>query len=233
VKTLVFETPNKPIVIDQKMPEINDTEVLIRTRTVGICHSDYELLAGRYIIPISYPVTPGHEWCGEIVEVGKSVRNYKVGDRVVGECVVRTPERLHHFGFSMNGADREYFNVNPDWLHKLPDGVDDNRGALIEPFTCGFYAVLRSGGKNASETVVVIRGDFSDEDRVEGVAVDVDCLVDRVLAGCTEFNSAGGVDGEVPAGADGGVVDVSLDRGDREGPADLDRGGRSIGGFQR
>ena len=88
-------------------------------------------------------------------------------------------------------------------------------------------------GGHASETVVVIRGDFSDEDRVEGVAVDVDCLVDGVLAGCTEFNSAGGVDGEVPAGADGGVVDVSLDRGDREGPADLDRGGRSIGGFQR
>jgi L-iditol 2-dehydrogenase len=40
----------------------------------------------------------------------------------------------------------------------LPDGVDDNRGALIEPFTCGFYAVLRSGGTNASETVVVSGG---------------------------------------------------------------------------
>ena len=158
VKALIFETPDKPVILDQKVPAIKDTEVLIKTRTVGICHSDYELLAGRYIIPISYPVTPGHEWCGEIIEVGKSVRNFKVGDRVVGECVVRTPERLHHFGFSMNGADREYFNVNPDWLHKLPDSVDDKRGALIEPFTCGFYAVLRSGGTNASETVVVSGG---------------------------------------------------------------------------
>ena len=79
-------------------------------------------------------------------------------DRVVGECVVRTPERLHHFGFSMSGADREYFNVNPEWLHKLPDAVDDKKAALIEPFTCGFYAVLRSGGTNASETVVVSGG---------------------------------------------------------------------------
>ncbi|MGB8816767.1 MAG: medium chain dehydrogenase/reductase family protein, partial [Rhizobiaceae bacterium] len=158
MKALVFETPDNPRILDMPVPEINDTEVLIKTRTIGICHSDYELLAGRYIIPISYPVTPGHEWCGEIVEVGKSVKNFKRGDRVVGECVVRTPERLHHFGFSMNGADREYFNVNPDWLHKLPDGVDDNRGALIEPFTCGFYAVQRSGGTNASETVVVSGG---------------------------------------------------------------------------
>jgi threonine dehydrogenase-like Zn-dependent dehydrogenase len=158
MKALIFETPNKPVIADVPMPSIKDTEVMIKPRTVGICHSDYELLAGRYIIPISYPVTPGHEWCGEIVEVGKAVKNFKVGDRVVGECVVKTPERLHHFGFSMDGADREYFNVNPDWLHKLPDSVDDMRGSLIEPFTCGFYAVLRSGGTNASETVVVSGG---------------------------------------------------------------------------
>ena len=158
MKALIFETPNKPIIADVPMPTIKDTEVMIKTRTVGICHSDYELLAGRYIIPISYPVTPGHEWCGEIVEVGKAVKNYKVGDRVVGECVVKTSERLHHFGFSMDGADREFFNVNPDWLHKVPDEVDDLKASLIEPFTCGFYAVLRSGGTNASETVVVSGG---------------------------------------------------------------------------
>jgi L-iditol 2-dehydrogenase len=158
MKALVFEKPDNPIIVDVPVPAISDTEVLIRSRAIGICHSDYELLGGRYIIPISYPVTPGHEWCGEIVEVGKAVRNFRKGDRVVGECVVRTPERLHHFGFSLDGADREYFNVNPDWLHKLPDSVDDNRGALIEPFTCGFYAVLRSGGTNASETVVVSGG---------------------------------------------------------------------------
>ncbi len=79
MKALIFETPNKPVIADVPMPTINDTEVLVRTRTIGICHSDYELLAGRYIIPISYPVIPGHEWCGEIVEVGKAVKNFKVG----------------------------------------------------------------------------------------------------------------------------------------------------------
>ncbi|PTE06854.1 zinc-dependent alcohol dehydrogenase [Mesorhizobium helmanticense] len=158
MRALVFETPDKPVIVDRPMPGIGDGEVLIKTRTVGICHSDYELLAGRYIIPISYPVTPGHEWCGEIIEVGRGVKGWSVGDRVVGECVVRTPERLHHFGFSMDGADREYFSVNPDWLHKLPEGIDDKRASLIEPFTCGFYAVLRSGGTNASETVVISGG---------------------------------------------------------------------------
>ena len=158
MKALIFDKPNKLIVADVQSPSITEHEVMIRSTRVGICHSDYELLSGNYIIPISYPVTPGHEWVGEVVEVGKSVSGLKVGDRVVGECVINTPERIHHFGFSMDGADREYFAARPEWLHKLPDGVDDSKGALIEPFTCGYYAVLRNGGVDASSTVVVSGG---------------------------------------------------------------------------
>lgn len=158
MKALVFEAPQQPVVKDVPVPTIKDTEVMIRTRAVGICHSDYELLGGRYIIPIAYPVTPGHEWCGEIIEVGKLVSGLNVGDRVVGECVVETAERLHHFGFSMDGADREFFAVSPEWLHKIPATLDDTTGSLIEPFTCAYYAVMRSGGTNASETVVVSGG---------------------------------------------------------------------------
>ena len=54
------------------MPSMTENDVMIQSRRVGICHSDYELLAGQYIIPISYPVTPGHEWVGEVIEVGKN-----------------------------------------------------------------------------------------------------------------------------------------------------------------
>ena len=158
MKALIFDEPRKPIVTQVQAPSITDNEVMIRSRRVGICHSDYELLAGQYIIPISYPVTPGHEWVGEVVEVGKNVGGLKRGDRVVGECVIQTPERIHHFGFSMDGADREFFAARPEWLHKLPDAVDDAKGALIEPFTCGYYAVMRSGGTNAAETVVISGG---------------------------------------------------------------------------
>jgi L-iditol 2-dehydrogenase len=158
MKTLIFDEPNKPVVTQVQMPSMTANDVLIRSRRVGICHSDYELLAGRYIIPISYPVTPGHEWVGEVVEVGANVKGLFPGDRVVGECVIRTPERIHHFGFSMDGADREYFTARPEWLHKLPDAVDDAKGALIEPFTCGYYAVMRHGGVNAADTVVVSGG---------------------------------------------------------------------------
>ena len=158
MKALIFDEPKKAVVTQVQMPTITANEVMIRSRRVGICHSDYELLAGQYIIPISYPVTPGHEWVGEVVEVGANVTGLRKGDRVVGECVINTPERIHHFGFSMDGADREFFAARPEWLHKLPNAVDDAKGALIEPFTCGYYAVMRHGGVNAADTVVVSGG---------------------------------------------------------------------------
>ncbi len=158
MKALIFDEPKKPVIAQVQTPPITENEVLIQSRKVGICHSDYELLAGQYIIPISYPVTPGHEWVGEVIEIGRNVTGLAVGDRVVGECVINTPERIHHFGFSMDGADREFFAARPEWLHKLPDAVDDAKGALIEPFTCGYYAVLRHGGVDASQTVVVSGG---------------------------------------------------------------------------
>ncbi|WP_284944619.1 zinc-dependent alcohol dehydrogenase [Acidisoma cladoniae] len=158
MRALSFAAPDRPELRDVDMPTITPNEILVRMKAVGICHSDYELLGGRYIIPISYPVTPGHEWCGEIVDVGRDVRGFAVGERVVGECVVRLPDRVHHFGFSLDGADREFFTVRPEWLHKLPDSIDDLAASLIEPFTCGFYGVQRLGGTNASETVVVSGG---------------------------------------------------------------------------
>jgi L-iditol 2-dehydrogenase len=73
MKALVINEPGELQVKDLSAPAIGADEVLVRMRAVGICHSDYELYSGKYIIPIAYPVTPGHEWAGEIVETGKAV----------------------------------------------------------------------------------------------------------------------------------------------------------------
>ena len=58
MKALFFDEPKKPVVSQVQSPSITENEVMIRSRRVGICHSDYELLAGQYIIPISYPGHP-------------------------------------------------------------------------------------------------------------------------------------------------------------------------------
>ena len=107
MKALVFEEPRSAAVRELDVPSIAADEVLVRSRNVGICHSDFELYEGRYIIPISYPIIPGHEWSGEIAEAGESVATLKAGDRVVGECVVNGGN--DHFGFSISGANAEYF----------------------------------------------------------------------------------------------------------------------------
>ena len=171
MKAVVIREPNDLRVEEIDIPQIGKDEVLIKSRASGICHSDYKLIGGTYYIPVEYPVIPGHEWAGEVVEIGDDVETFKVGDRVVGECGIGcgvcslcksgnftnclNPD---HFGFSINGGDAEYLKARPDWLHKLPDALSFEAGASIEPFTVGYFAVETNGGTDASETVVISGG---------------------------------------------------------------------------
>ncbi|MEV6647543.1 zinc-binding dehydrogenase [Amycolatopsis sp. NPDC051371] len=151
MKALRFTAADTLSVDDLEVPRIAPDEVLVAARSVGICHSDIELLEGRYIIPFSYPIIPGHEWAGEVAETGAAVTDLAVGDRVVGECVIGDD----HFGFSVSGAAAEFFVAKPAWLHRLPDSLSFTDGALVEPFSCGYNALVKAGNVNASDTVVV------------------------------------------------------------------------------
>jgi 2-desacetyl-2-hydroxyethyl bacteriochlorophyllide A dehydrogenase len=156
VKALVFEEPRRAVVLDLDMPSIAPDEVLVRSRNVGICHSDFELYEGRYIIPVSYPIIPGHEWSGEVAEVGGGVTTLSVGDRVVGECVVNNGD--DHFGFSISGADAEYFVAKASWLHRIPDELSFAQAAFVEPFSVAYNATVAADGIDASDEVAVIGG---------------------------------------------------------------------------
>jgi L-iditol 2-dehydrogenase len=152
MKALRFVAEGDARVEDLPVPEIGPDEVLVAARSVGVCHSDIDLLEGRYIIPFSYPIIPGHEWSGEVVRVGADVEGFAPGDPVVGECVIG----LDHFGFSISGAAAEYFVAKDSWLHKLPEGVSYTNGALVEPFSVAYYALMRVGNVNASDVLVVL-----------------------------------------------------------------------------
>ncbi len=152
MKALRYVKQGVPAIDELDVPEIGADEVLIAARSVGVCHSDIDLLEGRYIIPFSYPIIPGHEWSGEIVRAGSAVAGFAVGDRVVGECVIGDD----HFGFSISGAAAEYFVAKPSWLHKLPEGVSYTVGALVEPFSVAYYALRTAGNVDASDVLVVL-----------------------------------------------------------------------------
>ncbi|MFG1624175.1 zinc-binding dehydrogenase [Kribbella sp. NPDC049227] len=151
MRAVQFQAVDTLALADLDIPRIGADEILVALRSVGICHSDFELLGGRYIIPFGYPIIPGHEWSGQVAEAGRDVTGFAPGDRVLGECVIG-PE---HFGFSISGAAAEYFVARPEWLHKVPDELTDSQAALVEPFSCAYFATMRAGNVNASDTVVV------------------------------------------------------------------------------
>ncbi len=151
MKATTIVQPDELALLDVDVPTIGPDEILIRSRAVGICHSDFDLLAGKYIIPIGFPIVPGHEWAGEVARLGTNVTGWAVGDRVVGECVIGAD----HFGFSISGAAAEFFVVRPEWLHRIPDELSFAQAALVEPFSCAYYAARQAGDVDGSDTAVV------------------------------------------------------------------------------
>jgi (R,R)-butanediol dehydrogenase/meso-butanediol dehydrogenase/diacetyl reductase len=153
--------------------------VKIKVQWCGICGSDlHEYLAGPIFIPTSAhpltghegPVILGHEFSGEIVEIGAGVTNVKVGDRVApdacqhcGECKFcqmgryNICEKLAFTGLMTNGAFAEYVNVPAELCYVLPTSVDSEAGALIEPLAVGFHAV-KQAGDILGDTVVILGG---------------------------------------------------------------------------
>jgi len=141
MKATTFTAKDTIAILDGDVPSIGPDEVLVKSKAVGICHSDIELLEGRYILPFSYPIVPGHEWAGEVAEVGSDVTGFSPGDRVVGECVVNAGGK-DHFGFTISGAMAEYFVVKAEWLHVFPDSMSWTMGALVEPFSVAYNATF-------------------------------------------------------------------------------------------
>src|ERR1044071_5269852 len=146
----VVNIERKPYAVelrDKPVPEFGPDEVLLRVRGVGVCGSDLHQWHATHPWHVNYPVTLGHEFGGEIAAVGKEVRGFKEGDRVVSETAARTcgdcvycrtgsynlcPNRLG-FGYGVDGAMAEFVCVPPPCLHHVPDGLALEDAAMTEP----------------------------------------------------------------------------------------------------
>ena len=151
------------------VPRPGPDEVLIRVRACGICGSDLKIFDDHH--PYTPPVVVGHEFAGEIAEVGAGVAHWSVGDRVVSEqhigacghcrqCLTgnafacaskRAP------GYFTDGAFTDYIKV-PAWLlHRIPDVLDFVEAAFTEPTAVAVHGVLERTGI-APEDVVLVLG---------------------------------------------------------------------------
>ncbi len=167
MKGIFFKEPHNIVFRDDlPKPAVAPDEVLVKVKNCGICGSDIEsyevggMLLKNIII--------GHEFTGEIVEVGNEVgRKWKVGYRVTADpnlpcmdcygCLhglENTCKLSRGLGETMNGAMAEFVNIKADRLFELPDGISFEEGAMVEPLAVAVYAVQESGIK-LGETAVV------------------------------------------------------------------------------
>ena len=153
-------------------------EVKIQVHQTGICGSDlHEYDVGPIFIPTEelHPLTGkkaplilGHEFSGEVVEIGGGVKNVKVGDRVApdaaqhcGECYMckvnrySLCEKLAFTGLMADGAFAEYVNVPAYTCFKLSPELSNEAGALVEPIAVGIHAI-RQGKVLEGDTVAVV-----------------------------------------------------------------------------
>jgi L-iditol 2-dehydrogenase len=143
-------------------------QVKVEVKASGICGSDIHIYHGAIRIPIRPPVIIGHEFSGVVVEKGDGVgTEINVGDRVTGEPSIETCGRCRYcrseyynlcsdrkvLGYWYNGCFARYCNVT--FVHKLPDNVSFEAGAMTEPVACCVHGVIEQTGISAGDFVVI------------------------------------------------------------------------------
>ena len=157
MRAAVFTGPDAPLSIQEiDKPSIADDELLVRVSHCGICGTDiHASRAGPFQAP---PNTVfGHEFSGEIVEVGSALSEtpFTIGDRVTSLPFIK--DQTIGLG-EVTGAYAEYVKVDPASVVKIPPGLDDLNGALIEPLAIGLHSVKMAEGVNEKRILIIGAG---------------------------------------------------------------------------
>ncbi|SHJ94240.1 (R,R)-butanediol dehydrogenase / meso-butanediol dehydrogenase / diacetyl reductase [Clostridium cavendishii DSM 21758] len=163
-------------------PIVTKGSVKIKIKWCGICGSDlHEYLGGPIFIPVgtphalskaTAPVVLGHEFSGDVVEVGGGVSKFKVGDRVIVEPIVacgKCPACLEgkynlceHLGFhglcGTGGGLAEYTVFPQEFVHKIPDSMSYEQAALVEPMAVALHSIRMADFKIGDTALVLGSG---------------------------------------------------------------------------
>ena len=151
-------------------PEPGADDVVLAVDAVGVCGSDLHQWMGTQSWPVSYPVVLGHEFGGRIGAVGREVRAWKEGERVVSEtAAVIDPSSpfsragLYNldparrgFGYGVDGAMTRRVRVPARCLHRVPEGLSMEQAALTEPCCVAYNAVIHGSRVQPGDRVVVL-----------------------------------------------------------------------------
>lgn len=158
MKALVKAKPEVGLWLqDEPVPEIGPSDVLIRIRKTGICGTDIHIWNwdewAQRTVPV--PMITGHEFAGEIVELGRDVKDLHVGQRVSGEGhLIGTTSRQSRsgqfhldpetkgIGVNVQGAFAQYLRLPAFNVVPLPDSVPDRIGAILDPLGNAVHTAL-------------------------------------------------------------------------------------------
>ncbi|MEF9919717.1 MAG: alcohol dehydrogenase catalytic domain-containing protein [Erysipelotrichaceae bacterium] len=172
MKAQMFYAPGDVRFEYTDIPEIKEDEVLVKVKAALTCGTDLKTYRrGHPTIIEKVPSTFGHEFSGDVVEVGKKVTKFKVGDRIVGansapcyECHYCKQERyslcenLHY----LNGAYSEYVAIPSHILkynfYKIPENLKYEEAALLEPLACAVHGAERVPARTGDFAVVIGAG---------------------------------------------------------------------------
>jgi L-iditol 2-dehydrogenase len=178
MRALVVHEPHNFSIEDVGRPQPGLNEMLCRVSTVAICGTDPHIIAGDFpgFWPKEFPFIPGHEWCGEVVELGPGAADlgWEVGTRVAGTshagcgfcrlcvegryniCENFGDERLHRqYGHYTQGAYADYVVHSVKSVFAVPDELSDEEAAMLDPTSIALHTVKR-GGHAPGDTVAVI-----------------------------------------------------------------------------
>jgi 2-desacetyl-2-hydroxyethyl bacteriochlorophyllide A dehydrogenase len=152
-------------IIDRPIPKTN--EVLVEVAYCGICGTDLHIFQGHMDKRVTLPHVMGHEASGRVVEAPAG-SGFKTGDRVTveptafcGKCSAcnqgfsHVCYKLNFIGIDSPGAFQRFWSVRLDRVHKIPDSLPDDIGALVEPLAVAVHDVRRANVQSADRVAVI------------------------------------------------------------------------------
>ncbi|MEE9274520.1 MAG: alcohol dehydrogenase catalytic domain-containing protein, partial [bacterium] len=164
----VFQAPGRLALEERPRPRPGPGEALIEVGACAICGSDLHLFDG-HMRRGRFPVVPGHEFMGRVIELGEGVNGIAPGVRACienhiscGECAFCRSGRVNlctaarTIGVNVDGAYSQHVVVPAKCVIPLPDGIDDASGAVMQTLGTGHHAVTARARLEAGETAVIL-----------------------------------------------------------------------------
>lgn len=154
MQSMLIRRPNDIILSEGEIPKPGPGEVLIKVMASGVCGTDVHIFKGEYLG--AYPVVPGHEFSGEVVETGREVQRIKPGERVAVEPNIacdNCPQCLNNrqnfcenwqaLGVTLPGGMAQYVVAPQKAVFSIGD-LPYDAGAFVEPLSCVVHGVERA-----------------------------------------------------------------------------------------